>query len=174
MTGRRHTGKNSSPCEIVDNSKQKQSCEARKLLREIAELRLKLRKPHQQTVWEFPDASRVPVPKHPDFGRYFWALFEAVTGRDLMTSLDRPRARSSSAHAPKPVAASTAATIPNELKSDFTVIVEPLPGCQNTPIAEGSLYRANAQVPGLRAAAEVPARSSSSRRPALSEQLRAA
>ena len=34
----------------------------------------------QQTVWELPDASRVPVAKHPRFGRYFWALFETVAG----------------------------------------------------------------------------------------------
>ena len=47
---------------------------------------------HQQTISGLPDASRVPVAKHPRFGRYFWALFEAVVGRDLITSFDRPRA----------------------------------------------------------------------------------
>jgi hypothetical protein len=81
---------------------------------------------HQQTVWELPDESRVPVAKHPGFGRYFWALFEAAAGRDLMTSFDRPRAESPSALTPKLVAASATTTIPKDPNSDFAPIVEPL------------------------------------------------
>jgi hypothetical protein len=78
----------------------------------------------QQAIWEFPDVSRVPVEKHPVFGRYFWALFEAVAGRDLMTSFDRPRAESSPP--PKLVAASTTAIIAKDPNSDSVLIVEPL------------------------------------------------
>jgi len=76
---------------------------------------------HQQTISGLPDASRVPVAKHPRFGRYFWALFEAVVGRDLMTSFDRPRAESSPALTL--VAASTTAIIPKNPTSGFTLIV---------------------------------------------------
>jgi hypothetical protein len=65
----------------------------------------------------------VPVAKHPRFGRYFWTLFEAVAGRDLMTSFDRPRADSSPALTL--VAASTTAAIPQKTASDFTAIVKP-------------------------------------------------
>jgi len=65
----------------------------------------------------------VPVAKHPRFGRYFWALFEAVAGLDVMTSFDRPRAESSPALTL--VAASTTATIPKNPTSDFTAIVKP-------------------------------------------------
>jgi hypothetical protein len=68
----------------------------------------------------------VPVAKHPGFGRYFWALFEAVAGLDLMTSFDRPRAESSPALATKLVAASKTAITPKDPKSDFALIVEPL------------------------------------------------
>lgn len=77
---------------------------------------------HQQTVWELPDVSRVPVAKHPGFGRYFWELFKPVMGRDLMTSFDRPRAKSSSASALKLVAASMIATIQKGINSDFAFI----------------------------------------------------
>ena len=68
----------------------------------------------------------MPVAKHPGFGRYFGALFEAVAGLDLMTSFDRLRAESSPALALKLVAASTTAIIPKDPKSDFALIVEPL------------------------------------------------
>jgi hypothetical protein len=80
----------------------------------------------------------VPVEKHPGFGRYFWVLFEAVMGRDLITSLDRPRTKSSPAQAPKLVAASATAAIPIDPNSDFVLIVEPLLGDQQaiTPIAQ--------------------------------------
>ena len=74
----------------------------------------------------------MPVAKHPGFGRYFWALFEAVAGLDLMTSFDRPRAELSSALAPKLVAASTTAIIPKDPKSDFALIVEPLVSIAST------------------------------------------
>jgi len=76
---------------------------------------------HQQTISGLPDASRVPVAKHPRFGRYFWALFEAVVGRDLITSFDRPRAESSPALTL--VAASTTAIIPKNPTSGFMFIV---------------------------------------------------
>jgi hypothetical protein len=79
----------------------------------------------QQAIWGLPDVSRVPVAKHPRFGRYFCALFEAVMGCDLMTSFDRPRAESSPALTLKLVAAITTATIPKGPASDFTLIVEP-------------------------------------------------
>jgi hypothetical protein len=85
----------------------------------------------------------VPVAKHPAFGRYFWALFEAVTGRDLMTSFDRPRATSSPAKAPKPVAASATAAIPKAPNSDFALIVEPfprLPKCYRANRSRNSLF----------------------------------
>jgi hypothetical protein len=67
----------------------------------------------------------VPVAKQPRFGRYFSALFEAVAGRDLMTSFDRPRAESSPALTLKLVAASTTAAIPKTPASDFMPIVKP-------------------------------------------------
>jgi hypothetical protein len=78
---------------------------------------------HQQANWRLPDVSRVPVAKHPPFGRYFWALLEAAAGRDLMTSLDRPRAKSSPALKPKLVAASATAMTPKHPTSDFAFIV---------------------------------------------------
>src|SRR5438034_4457446 len=80
---------------------------------------------YPQTIWGLPDVSRVPVAKHPRFGRYFWALFEAVVGRDLMTSFDRPRAESLPALALelKLVAASTAAIMPKDPTIDFTLII---------------------------------------------------
>jgi hypothetical protein len=71
-----------------------------------------------------PDASRVPVAKHPGFGRYFRASFEAVAGRDLMTSFDLPRAKSSPALTPKLVAASRTVMIENP-DSKFVLIVDP-------------------------------------------------
>ena len=80
--------------------------------------------PQEQSIWGLPDVSRVPVAKHPCFGRYFWTLFEAV-GRDLMTSFDRPRAESSPALTLKLVAANTTATIPTDHASGFTLIVKP-------------------------------------------------
>jgi hypothetical protein len=80
---------------------------------------------YQQAIWGLPAVSRVPVAKHPCFGRYFWALFEAVAGRDLMTSFDRPRAESSPALTLKQVAANTTATIPKKPTSVFTLIVKP-------------------------------------------------
>src|SRR6185312_11543688 len=61
----------------------------------------------------------------PCFGRYFWTLFEAVAGRDLMVSFDRPRAESSPALTLKLVAASMTATIPTDPASGFTLIVKP-------------------------------------------------
>jgi hypothetical protein len=67
----------------------------------------------------------VPVAKQPRFGRYFSALFEAVMGRDLMTSFDRPRAESSAALTLKLVTASTTAIIPKNRTGDLTLIVEP-------------------------------------------------
>jgi hypothetical protein len=76
---------------------------------------------HQQTISGLPDASRVPVAKHPRFGRYFWVLFEAVVGRDLITSFDRPRAESSPALTL--VAASTTAIIPKNPTYGFMFIV---------------------------------------------------
>ena len=79
----------------------------------------------QQTVWELPDVSRVPVAKHPLFGRYFWALFTTVAGRDLITSFDLPRAESSFALTPKPVAATTTAIAPKDANIDFALIVKP-------------------------------------------------
>jgi hypothetical protein len=44
----------------------------------------------RQTIWVFPAASRVPVPKHPCFGRYFCA--SAAAGRDLVPSVIVPSA----------------------------------------------------------------------------------
>jgi hypothetical protein len=78
----------------------------------------------QQTVCELPDVSRVPVAKHPLLGRYFWALFTTVAGRDLITSLDLPRAKSSFALTPKLVAASTTAMTPKDANIDFALIVK--------------------------------------------------
>ena len=63
---------------------------------------------HQQTISGLPDASRVPVAKHPRFGRYFWAF-------------DRPRAESSPALTL--VAASTTAIIPKNPTYGFMFIV---------------------------------------------------
>jgi hypothetical protein len=66
----------------------------------------------------------VPVAKHPLFGRYFWALFTTVAGRDLITSFDLPRAESSFALTPKPVAATTTAIAPKDANIDFALIVK--------------------------------------------------
>src|SRR3954469_3017125 len=79
----------------------------------------------QQTVCELPEVSRVPVAKHPLLGRYFWALFTTVAGRDLITSFDLPRAKSSFALTPKLVAASTTAMTPKDANIDFALIVKP-------------------------------------------------
>jgi len=67
----------------------------------------------------------VPVAKHPLFGRYFWALFTTVVGRDLIISFDLPRAESSFALTPKPVAATTTAIAPKDANIDFALIVRP-------------------------------------------------
>jgi hypothetical protein len=48
-----------------------------------------------------------------------------MAGRDLITSFDLPRAESSFALTPKPVAASTTAIAPNDANIDFALIVKP-------------------------------------------------
>jgi hypothetical protein len=51
--------------------------------------------------------------------------FTTVVGRDLIISFDLPRAESSFALTPKPVAATTTAIAPNDANIDFALIVKP-------------------------------------------------
>jgi hypothetical protein len=52
-------------------------------------------------------------------------LFTTVAGRDLIASFDLPRAESSFALTPKPVAATTTAIAPKDANIDFALIVKP-------------------------------------------------